>query len=182
MAIKQALREFQSRLAQRMQEAMSQAQAGSMWLAVEAAGHGFLLPLSEAGEIFMSSSTLVPVPHTHPWFLGVANLRGQLHGVVDLAAFLGLPARTARLAGDAGGRDAGQLVAFNTALQLNVALLIDRLMGLRHAGSLTPAAEPAMGGRPHFVGDRLTDDQGRSWYELDLAALAADEAFLKIDV
>ena len=34
-----------------MQEAMSQAQAGSMWLAVEAAGHGFLLPLSEAGEI-----------------------------------------------------------------------------------------------------------------------------------
>jgi len=27
----------------------------------------------------------------------------------------------------------------------------------------------------------LTDAQGRVWYELDLAALAADEAFLKID-
>ena len=30
------------------------------------------------------------VPHTQPWFAGVANLRGGLHGVVDLALFLGL--------------------------------------------------------------------------------------------
>jgi twitching motility protein PilI len=180
MANKEALRELQQRLATRLQAVRQQAPARS-WLAVEMAGHGFLLPLHQSGEIFPVSA-IQPVPHSQAWFLGVANLRGQLHGVVDLAAFLGLPARAARLAGDAGGRDAGQLVAFNTALQLNVALLIDRLMGLRHAGSLTPAAEPAMGGRPHFVGDRLTDDQGRSWYELDLAALAADEAFLKIDV
>jgi hypothetical protein len=29
---------------------------------------------------------VLPVPHTQPWFMGVANLRGGLHGVVDLAA------------------------------------------------------------------------------------------------
>jgi twitching motility protein PilI len=34
--------------------------------------------------------------------------------------------------------------------------------------------------RPGFVGQRLRDAQGREWQELDLAALARDEAFLRI--
>ena len=74
------------------------------------------------------------------------------------------------------------LVALNTALQLNVALLIDRLLGLRNASMLKPAAREASAGKPHFIGQAMVDEQGRVWYELDLAALSADEAFLKIDV
>jgi twitching motility protein PilI len=73
-------------------------------------------------------------------------------------------------------------VALNTALQLNVALLIDRLLGLRNASMLKPAAREASAGKPHFIGQAMVDEQGRVWYELDLAALSADEAFLKIDV
>ena len=74
MAKKEALRELQSRLAERLQAARTQ-QRGSSWLAVECSGRGILFPLREAGEIF-AMSVLVPVPHTHRWFLGVANLRG----------------------------------------------------------------------------------------------------------
>ena len=48
-----------------------------------------MVPLREAGEIF-ALTPMVPVPHSHRWFLGVSNLRGHLHGVVDLAGFLGL--------------------------------------------------------------------------------------------
>ena len=81
-----------------------------------------------------------------------------------------------------GARDAGRLVALNTALQLNVALLIDRLLGLRNASMLKSAPKEASAGKPHFVGQAMVDEQGRIWYELDLAALSADEAFLKIDV
>ena len=88
MANREALRELQSRLAQRLQQARSETRSMS-WLAVECAGLGLLFPLSTAGEIFPVSA-LLPVPHTRPWFMGVANLRGGLHGVVDLAAFLGL--------------------------------------------------------------------------------------------
>ena len=87
MANREALRELQTRLAARMQAARSE-QRGQSWLAVECRGHGLLLPLEQAGEIFPPAA-LMPVPHTRPWFIGVANLRGGLHGVVDLARFLG---------------------------------------------------------------------------------------------
>jgi len=180
MANKEALRELQQRLAERLQMVRQQAPVRN-WLAVEIAGHGFLLPLDQAGEIFPLSA-IQPVPHSQAWFLGVANLRGQLHGVVDLAAFLGLPQRQVRNLNEVAARDAGRLIAFNTGLQLNAALLIDRLMGLRNAGALTPAAAPMALAKPHFVGAQMNDAQGRTWYELDLAGLVADEAFLKIDV
>ncbi|MDX9843028.1 MAG: chemotaxis protein CheW [Aquabacterium sp.] len=180
MANKEALRALQQRLAERLQTVRDQAPSRN-WLAVEIAGHGFLMPLEQAGEIF----PLAPaqhVPHSQPWFLGVANLRGQLHGVVDAAMFLGLSERAGRSLSDVAARDAGRLVALNTALQLNVALLIDRLLGLRNASMLKPAAREASAGKPHFIGQAMADEQGRVWYELDLAALSADEAFLKIDV
>jgi twitching motility protein PilI len=180
MANKEALRELQQRLADRLQAVRQQAPARN-WLAVEIAGHGFLLPLDQAGEIF-PLSPIQAVPHSQGWFLGVANLRGQLHGVIDLAAFLGLPQRQTRNLTEVAARDAGRLVAFNTGLQLNAALLIDRLMGLRNAGTLTPDTAAPDAAKPHFVGQQMNDAQGRTWYELDLAGLVADEAFLKIDV
>lgn len=181
MANKEALRELQQRLADRLQKVRQQAPARS-WLAVEIAGHGFLLSLDQAGEIFPLSA-IQPVPHSQLWFLGVANLRGQLHGVVDMAAFLGLPQRQVRNLNEVAARDAGRLIAFNAGLQLNAALLIDRLMGLRNAGALTPVADThASPAKPHFIGQQMADAQGRTWYELDLVGLVADEAFLKIDV
>src|SRR3954470_24498959 len=87
MANREALRELQTRLATRMQAARAEGVQAS-WLAVEAAGTRYLFPLAQAGEIFPFASTH-PVPYTRPWFLGVANLRGGLYGVVDLAAYVG---------------------------------------------------------------------------------------------
>jgi twitching motility protein PilI len=74
MANREALRELQHRLAERMQAAKRE-QRGQSWLAVECRGHGLLLPLEQAGEIF-APTALMPVPHTREWFAGVANLRG----------------------------------------------------------------------------------------------------------
>ncbi|MFY9477329.1 MAG: chemotaxis protein CheW [Aquabacterium sp.] len=176
MANKEALRELQQRLAERLRLARESAPTRS-WLAVEAGCHGFLLPLEQAGEIF-SLVGLQAVPHSQPWFLGVANLRGQLHGVIDLAAFIGLPARPASPL-DLASKDAGRLVAFNASLQLNSALLIDRLLGLRRPQDMSEAPATTAG-RPHFITAELADAQGRPWYELNLAALASDEAFLKV--
>lgn len=174
MANKEALKELQQRLAERLKLARETAPSRN-WLAVEAAGHGFLLPLEQAGEIF-SLVALQPVPHSQPWFMGVGNLRGQLHAVVDLAAFMGLPRRAAPTV---VGKDTGRLVAFNASMQINSALLIDRLLGLRRPADLTPAPA-AHGQRPHFVSAELVDAKGRPWYELNLTALATDEAFLKV--
>lgn len=171
MAKKEALRELQSRLAERLQAARTQ-QRGSSWLAVECSGRGILFPLREAGEIF-AMSVLVPVPHTHRWFMGVANLRGHLHGVVDLAGFLGIKST------EGSPTQTQQLVGFNQSLDLNCVLLVDRLAGLRGEEQLQREPDDGVA-RPAFVGARYRDGSGRQWQELSLAALAGDEAFLRI--
>ena len=174
MSNREALRELQGRLASRMQAARTEARVRS-WLAVECAGSGLLFPLHEAGEIFAVGQVL-PVPHTQPWFAGVANLRGGLHAVVDLAKFLGLQRPASPLAGDAA-----RLLALNPSLGVNCALLADKLAGLRNADQLS--AEPDDEGpaeRPGFAGARWRDADGRVWQEIELAQLAGHEQFLGV--
>src|SRR3954470_22053598 len=98
MANREALRELQSRLASRLQAARTEGVQAS-WLAVEAAGAKYLFPLAQSGEIFPFANPQ-PVPYTQPWFMGVANLRGGLYGVVDLSSFVEGRAPTMR--SDAG--------------------------------------------------------------------------------
>lgn len=173
MANREALRQLHSRLAERLQLARTESRSVS-WLAVECAGQGLLVPLRGAGEIF-PLSMLLPVPHTQPWFLGVANLRGGMHGVVDLAAFLGLREGAAPDAVPEHGR----LLALNGALGAHCAVLVDRLSGLRSAEQL--GAEPEDGQpRPAFAVACWRDGEGRRWQEIDLATLARHEQFLGI--
>ena len=174
MANKEALRELQARLAERLKAARGQARAVS-WLAVECSGRGFLLPLQEAGEIF-APTTIVAVAHAQPWFLGVANLRGGLYGVVDLASFLGVKGGE-RI--NEAVRDRVQLVAFNASLEINCALWVDRLAGLRSQEQLVAEPDPQQAG-PAFVGGRFRDATGRLWQELRLSELARHDAFLRI--
>jgi twitching motility protein PilI len=150
--------------------------SGRAWLAVEAGGLGLLLPLQQAGEIFPLAPVL-PVAHTRPWFLGVANLRGGLHGVVDLAAFLGLAAGGS--SDVARSRQSGRLLALNPELRALCALKVDHLAGLRRfEEGLQPVA--IEGPVPAFAVAVWRDAQGRLWQELDLAELVASEAFLAI--
>ncbi len=185
MANKQALRDLQTRLAERMQQVRTE-QPGVSWLAVDCAGQGLLFALRQAGEIFNLGAVL-PVPHTRPWLAGVVNLRGGVCTVVDLGVFLGL-----RDAGQPGYAVQGRLVAFNTALEVNGALLVDKLEGLRHAVDMqleadsaadNPSESPdnaANGGRPAFALARWRDASGRVWQEIDLAELARLPQFLAV--
>lgn len=171
MSNKEALRELQHRLAERMKVVRTQA-PGSSWLAVECAGHDFLLSLQQVGEIF-ALPAITPVPHTQSWLAGVANLRGGLFVVVDLAGFLGLREQTA-------SSDQSRLVVLNPKLEINSALLVDRMAGLRNSDELNAVPEADVGPVPQFVGQRLRDGQGRVWQELNLQALVLDEHFLSI--
>jgi twitching motility protein PilI len=205
MSNKQALRELQQRLAQRMQDAREQKTEVANWLAVECAGYGLLLSLKQAAEIF-TPTVIKPVPYAQPWLVGVANLRGGLFTVVDLAVFLGLrEAGVPRI-------DATQtrLVSINAELNINCALLVDRLIGLRGEEqlSLQPEAVAASrprfdetgkevslkrprfdetgkeisSKRPRFAGPHMRDAEGRSWQQLHLDALSKHEQFLRIVV
>ncbi|MBX3653142.1 MAG: chemotaxis protein CheW [Ramlibacter sp.] len=174
MANREALRELQSRLATRLQAARTEGVAAS-WLAVEAAGAKYLFPLAQSGEIF-PWTTAQPVPYTQSWFLGVANLRGGLFGVVDLASFVsgGVPAARTEMA-----RSESRLVALNALLELNCALLIDRLAGLRNMDAFSSSSAPAEGA-PGYFGNGYTDAQGAYWQEINLQALSQQPQFLSI--
>ena len=171
MANREALRQLQTRLAERLQQVRSAEVRTAAWLAVECGTHGFLFPLSGAGEIFPASA-LMPVPHTEPWFAGVANLRGGLHGVVDLGLFLGLPEQAAH-------RETSLLVALNAALGSHSAVLVHRLAGLRHVDQMQAEPEETTA-RPAFAGARWRDVQGRVWQEINLAALSRQAEYLAI--
>ncbi len=174
MANREALRELQTRLASRLQAARSEGMSVH-WLAVEAGGGRYLFPLAHAGEIF-PWTTVQPAPYTKPWFMGVANLRGGLSGVADLAHFLavdGLGVRTESNPAEAN------LLTFNAAIELNCALLVDQLVGLRGADAFASAAPPPQDAPPYF-GKTYTDPAGVKWQEIDLQSLAQSPSFLSI--
>ena len=173
MANREALKEFQARLAVRLQAAREEGVSVSSWLAVESAGRRFLLPLAQAGEIFPWSGVQA-VPYTQPWFLGVTNLRGTLTGVVDLAGLLGTVQPRSEQA-----LLESSVLALNGALEVNAALLVDRLAGLRGVQAFV-ASEPSAQGSPVYFGSAYVDEQGMRWQELDLQALSRHPAFLSI--
>lgn len=174
MANKTALRELQQRLAERMQAAREQTLIAN-WLAVDCAGIGLLFSLKQAGEIF-APVPIKSVPYAKPWLAGVANLRGGLFTVVDLAVYLGLrepaPGR--------GVSAQSRLVSLGSDLNLNCALLVDRLAGLRGDEQLPLVQEPVASPRPRFAGALRRDEAGRRWQEINLEALARQDDFLHI--
>ncbi len=173
MANRGALRDLQVRLASRLQAARSEDMAVASWLAVESAENRYLLPLAQAGEIF-PWTFVQPVPYTQDWFLGVANLRGGLTGVVDLARLLGVPlVRTEQALGETS------LLSLNSALEVNAALLVDRLAGLRGTDAFV-RSEPPGSEAPDFFGTAYFDASGLRWQELNLQVLSQHPAFLSI--
>lgn len=158
------LRQYQERLLERMQAARTGSGARAHQLGIEIGAEHYLLDLLEAGEIVPLPS-IAPVPLTQAWYLGLANVRGNLVGVVDLARYLGHEAEAAP-AGAAPG--AMRLVTFASSLGFPCALLAGRVVGLRQAADMSP------------IGDRLRDADGMAWTPLSLSALMREERFLQV--
>jgi twitching motility protein PilI len=156
------LRAYQEELLEKMQAARIAGGARAHQLGVAIGDARYLLDLVDAGEI-VPAGALTKVPLTQPWYLGLANVRGNLVGVIDLARYLGEEASIP----PAGGA-APRLVTFSPALGLPCALLVGRVYGLRNAADMT------------LADGRLRDLDGNEWTPLSLASLVRDERFLHI--
>jgi twitching motility protein PilI len=166
------LRVFQQELAARL-ASKTAAQVESSRLGLAAAGQLWLLRLAETGEVIAMPS-LATVPLTKPWFLGVANIRGNLYSVVDFAGFLGHETVATHAMGGSS-----RLVLFGArAGDLRVGIVVPRVMGLRNLAELAPAGPPA--DAPAWYGQRWIDADGAAWQEIDLAGLARDPGFLQV--
>ncbi len=173
MVNRTALRELQTRLATRLQAARTEG-ASVAWLAVSARGKNFLFPLGQSGEIF-SVANLQPVPYVLPWFRGVLNIRGGLYGVVDLAAFVNVADGVSLSPITAES----SVVTLNSAMEVNCALQVDSLLGLRGAEAFVSSSPPEPGAPPYF-GNRFVDAASVAWQEINLRTLAQDPQFLSI--
>jgi twitching motility protein PilI len=167
------LRQYQVQLLERVQAARGSADVGAHQLGVEIGGARYLLDLLDASEI-VPLAPVTPVPLTRSWYLGLANVRGNLVGVIDLARYFGAEAAAEPAAGEpaAGAAPAtgaqARLVTFAPALGFNCALLVSRVYGLRHGADM------------RAEGERLLDTDANEWTPLSLAALVRDERFLQI--
>jgi twitching motility protein PilI len=176
MANRQALRELQIRLANRLHTARTEGMAVS-WLALRSGGHNYLFPLNQAGEI-VPLVNLQPVPYALPWFRGVINIRGNLFGVVDLSRFIA----------SQGGVEPVEppvsepsVVSLNIALEVNCTLQVDVLSGLRGVDAFTSTV-PVPEGSPSFFGNRFVDAAGAHWQEINLRTLSQSAQFLSISI
>jgi twitching motility protein PilI len=71
------------------------------------------------------------------------------------------------------------LVTLNSELEVNSALMIDALLGLRRSDAFVSAQAPAADA-PAYMGQVLVDPQGTLWQELNLQALSQSQSFLNV--
>ena len=171
-AAKLDLRAFQQELAARL-AAKTTAQVEQSRLGLAAAGSQWLIRLADAGEVIAVPS-MATVPMTKPWYLGIANIRGNLYGCIDFSGFLGQPIEP-----PAPGSTTSRLVLFGPRVgDLRAGLVVNRVMGLRNLAVLAEA--PSAADAPTWYGSRWSEANGTTWQEIDLALLAQDAGFLQV--
>ena len=163
------LRSFQQELATRL-ASKTAAQVESSRLGLASKGGRWLVRLADAEEV-IAVPPIVPVPLTQKWFLGLANIRGNLFSVVDFPAFLGgAPVPKGSLA--------RLLLLSARGGELSAGIVVERVLGLRNLAQFKPAedaANPAL-----WYVQRWLDEEGSSWQEIDLGELARDPGFLQV--
>jgi twitching motility protein PilI len=171
-AAKLDLRAFQQELATRL-AAKTAAQVEQSRLGLACAGERWLIRLADAGEVIAVPQT-ASVPLTKPWYLGIANIRGILYGVIDFAGFLGHPLEPV-----VAGTSQTRLVLFGPRVgELRAGLVVHRVLGLRNLAEL--AQDAPLAGAPAWYGARWKEANGTVWQEIDLARLAQDPGFLQV--
>jgi len=169
MARRTGLREFQLSVAERLRTAASTRTALASKLGFQVGSGNWFVALHQVNEV-IPVPAMVPVPLTHSWFRGVANVRGNLYSMVDFSAFQG---------GDpiASGMER-RVILVSDRLVPGAGLVVSRMLGLRNPEQFNAAARPA--NAPPWVGGTFTDAGGTRWLELDLPALAREQRFLEV--
>lgn len=163
MAKRINLREFQQDLSDRMRDKTRKDSQLSL-LGVQIGSQNYLVAMTDVSEV-LSLPPLTSVPLTKPWFHGIANVRGNLYCVADLANFLGL--------GQASRHLNNRLLLVAEHYDINAALLVNRVFGLRDAGSWRRDIEQP---------DCYFDEHDIAWHKLRVGELISQPDFLQIGI
>lgn len=167
MSSRMNLKDFQQELARRLENADTEEKEQAALLAVSAGSENWLVTLPDAGEI-VPVNNLASVPLTLGWFRGLANVRGNLFSVVDLAAFGGEPPEP--LTSDA------RIMLVGVKHGLNTAVLVSKAFGLRNPDDFE--VDNDFEDQRSWVGGGMRDSQGKLWKLLVVRSLMTDPRFL----
>ena len=140
-------------------------------LGVAAGEDRYLIPMAEVSEV-IPIPKLARVPLTQPWFLGLANVRGNLYGITDLGVYLG-----------------GNPMQFNLKSRILLSapgnkiyggFIVNSMLGIRNLSEFI-SVKLARKELPRGITAQYKDTEGRLWRELSLFELIHDEKFLQIN-
>ena len=131
----------------------------------------WLLDLTDVAEV-IPIPDLLRVPLTKPWYAGVANIRGNLISVIDLAAYTGAPAVVRD--------DKARLILVGEKHRINSGLIFSRVIGLRQFDRFEREADAAP--PPPWVEGRYRDPQQQRWNALNMHGLVTHPDFLAVEL
>jgi twitching motility protein PilI len=138
-------------------------------LGVSINGANWLIALEDVSEV-IPMPEITQVPQTQSWFMGMANVRGNLYGLTDLASFLGYPATkiTAN----------SRILLVHQKFEMNAGLLVERLIGLRSSEEMEKQDE--IGEQPSWYVNQYKDSNNDIWHEMSMGALLSQQEFMLV--
>ena len=131
----------------------------------------WLLDLTDVAEV-IPIPELLRVPLTKPWYAGVANIRGNLISVIDLAVFQGAAA--------VQHDDKARLIVVGEKHRINSGLIFSRVVGLRQFDRFDRAADSTP--LPPWVEARYRDHEQQHWNALNMHGLVTYPDFLAVEL
>ena len=164
------MREYQLALTERINSATNAPVPTIPMLGVSIGEDRWLVPMNSISEVLIVPK-ITPAPYTQRWFLGVINVRGNLYGISDIAAYFGNPPTpiTAK----------SRILLFSPRLGVNSGLLVSNLLGIRNLNEFKQLEGHDVAHRT-IKARQFEDKQDRLWLELNLRALIHEQSFICI--
>lgn len=133
----------------------------------------YLVPMAEVSEV-IAIPKLAQVPLTQPWFSGLANVRGNLYGVVDLSIYLGKESMPYNL-------KSRILLISAPDSKINGGFIVNSMLGIRNLSEFMPE-KPQKEKMVQGAIAYYKDQEGRVWLELSLFELVRADKFMRITI
>jgi len=163
-----SIKDFQASLSEKL-EGAAMTQPVSTVLGVLIGRDRWLVHMTDVSEV-LQVPKITQVPLTHSWFLGMANVQGNLYGIADLAAYLG--------GAHTKVEQKTRVLLVSPRFEVNSGLLVSRTLGIRNVSDFE-RIEDSNSYQP-CVSGIYKDNQGHHWNELNLQDLVRDEEFLQV--
>lgn len=137
-------------------------------LGVAVGDNRYLIPMNEVSEV-ISIPKLAAAPLTQTWFLGLANVRGNIYGITDLGVYLGANAMPFNLK--------SRILLTTINKKLSGGFVVNNMLGIREKSEFTLLENSE---NKAAIRNQYQDSEKRIWQELSLFALMSEEKFLQI--